>query len=161
MAVDLGLKIDQQVKVYGKKAVVKQIIKHLSPVAYNPVTGAPPRDEDQIPDHIKSVTVVVRIDGEDEDRRVASTEITVQLLSKIAFKETNMPSTVQVTSMKTGPASTISKTFANVSEITINFNTKMLKVKSNDGTPDCDIDIDGATALTDTITTKQHVIAIS
>lgn len=77
MAVDLGLAIGQPVKVYGKNAKVVQIVKNLSPTAYNPVTGAPPRDEDQVPDHIKSVEIVVRVEGEESDRRVSSTDVSV------------------------------------------------------------------------------------
>lgn len=72
-----------------------------------------------------------------------------------------MPSTVQVTSMKTGPASSISKTFANVQRLTYDFPNRIIKVESLDGTAECDIDIDAATTITHTISSKQHTVAIS
>jgi len=72
-----------------------------------------------------------------------------------------MPSSVQVTSMKIGNGASISKTFSNVDKLHYDFGEKNIQVDFTDGTEPVIIDIDGATTITHTISSKQHTVAIS
>lgn len=71
-----------------------------------------------------------------------------------------MPSQVTVTSMKTGPGVTLTRTFLDVTDLLFDFDQKTITVTTRDGINTV-VDIDGATTITDTISSKQHTFAVS
>lgn len=68
---------------------------------------------------------------------------------------------VQVTSMKTGPAQAISKTFVNVTKVTYDIANGVVKVEGINPPYEIDIDISAATTISDTISGANRTIAIS